>query len=71
MKLTGRVAQIGVKEIHMEHLKENKKDKRTLGRPIHNYADNFELDQREDGAVENGLIWLKVWVSGWLFWREE
>jgi hypothetical protein len=36
------------------------------GRPRHRWVDNIKIDLRQDAVIWTGLIWLRIWTSGWL-----
>jgi hypothetical protein len=41
--------------------------KRPLGRPKRRWVDNIKMDLRDpSGMVWIGLVWLRIWTSGWL-----
>jgi hypothetical protein len=47
-------------------LEGNSEGKRPLGRPRRKWIDNIKMDLvRQDGMAWIGLIWLRIWTSGW------
>jgi hypothetical protein len=40
--------------------------KRPLGRPRLKWVEIIKMDDKHDGAVWTGLIWLRIWSSGGL-----
>jgi hypothetical protein len=41
-------------------------EKRPLGRPRRWWVYNIKIDFRENGVIQTGLFWLRIWTNGGL-----
>ena len=64
MRWAGHVARMGEGRVVHRVLLGKPDGKRPLGRPRRRWEDNIKMDIREEGGVETGWSWLRIWSDG-------